>query len=90
MNKSEFISAVAKEANITISEANRVFTSIENVIIDRLNSREKISITGFGTFDVVTRASRTGRNPQTGEVISIPEREVPHFKLGKKLKDCLK
>lgn len=90
MNKSEFISAVAKEANITISEANRVFTSIENVIIDRLNSREKISITGFGTFDVVTRASRTGRNPQTGESISIPEREVPHFKLGKKIKDCLK
>lgn len=90
MNKSEFISAVAKEATITISEANKVFNAIENVIMDRLNCREKISITGFGTFDVVTRASKTGRNPQTGETISIPEREVPHFKLGKKLKDCLK
>lgn len=90
MNKGEFISEVSKEANISLSEANKVFSAIENVICDTLRKREKISITGFGVFDVVKRASRNGRNPQTGESISIPEREVPHFKLGKKIKDCLK
>lgn len=90
MNKSDFISKVAENAKISVSEASKVFKAIEEVIIDGLQNREKITITGFGTFDIVTRASRKGRNPQTGELISIPEREVPHFKLGKKIKDCLK
>ena len=51
---------------------------------------EKVQVVGFGTFEVKTRAARTGKNPRTGEVINIPEAKVPSFKAGSALKDAVK
>ena len=90
MNKAELIDAIAADTNFSKKDTDLFFRAFIENVSKALEGGDSVHLLGFGTFDVVTRASRTGRNPQTGETISIPEREVPHFKLGKKLKDCLK
>ena len=89
MNKGEFISAVAEQANCSKKQASEVFEAMQTVIIDTLKNREKIAITGFGNFEVKHRNERTGRNPQTNENITIPAKDVPSFKPGKLLKEAL-
>ncbi|KRN03658.1 MULTISPECIES: HU family DNA-binding protein [Holzapfeliella] len=89
-NKAELISSVAEKANITKKEATTAVDAVFNSIVEDLSKEEKVQLIGFGTFEVRTRSARKGRNPQTGEEITIPESKVPAFKPGKALKDAVK
>ena len=90
MNKTEFIEAVAKEADATKAAAGQVVNAVITVIEKSLKKGNAIQITGFGTFDVIKRAARKGRNPATGKEIKIAASKAPRFKAGKALKDAVK
>lgn len=90
MNKTEFLKAIAEDANVSIKDASAVFESMQNVIVKGLADGERITVTGFGTFEAKHRNARTCRNPQTGETVSVPAKVVPSFKPGNLLKEALK
>lgn len=90
MNKIELITAMAKKAEISKKDAEKALTAFTNVVADVLVDGDKVAITGFGTFEVVERAERQGRNPATGETITIAASKSPKFKAGKALKDAVK
>ncbi|MHB1421537.1 MAG: HU family DNA-binding protein [Bacillota bacterium] len=89
MNKADLVSSVAEKAEITKKDAERVVSAVFDSIEDALSKGDKVQLVGFGTFEVKARAARTGRNPKTGEEISIPASRVPGFKAGKALKDLV-
>lgn len=89
MKKAELVDAVAEEAGITKSDANKAIDATFKVITDALKKGNKIPIVGFGTFDVSERAAREGRNPRTGETVQIPARRAVTFKSGSALKDAV-
>ncbi|MGB0895351.1 MAG: HU family DNA-binding protein [Parashewanella sp.] len=89
MNKSELIEKIASDADITKAAAGRALDSFIAAVTGTLKDGEKISLVGFGTFEVRERAERTGRNPQTGAEIKIAAAKVPAFKAGKALKDAV-
>ncbi len=89
MNKSELIDAVAASADISKAAAGRALDATLDSIADALKEGDQVTLVGFGTFQVKHRAARSGRNPQTGEVIQIAESNVPGFKAGKQLKDAV-
>lgn len=89
MNKTELISSVAEKAEFTKKDAEKAVNAIFQSIEEALAKGDKVQLVGFGTFEVRKRASRTGRNPRTGEEINIPEMLVPAFKPGKALKDAV-
>ena len=90
MNKTELIAAMAEKAEISKKDAEKALTAFTNVVADALVDNDKVAITGFGTFEVVERAERQGRNPATGETITIAASKSPKFKTGKALKDAVK
>ncbi len=90
MNKTELISAMSEKAEISKKDAEKALTAFTNVVADVLVDGDKVAITGFGTFEVVERAERQGRNPATGETITIAASKSPKFKTGKALKDAVK
>ncbi|MCP1490089.1 DNA-binding protein HU-beta [Peribacillus frigoritolerans] len=90
MNKTELVSSVASQAELTKDEAKKVVDALFETITATLAKDEKIQLVGFGTFEVRDRAARTGRNPQTGEEIQIAASKVPAFKAGKELKEAVK
>lgn len=89
-NKAELVSEVASKTKLTKKDAAAAVDAIFGSIQDNLAKGEKVQLIGFGTFEVRHRAARKGRNPQTGDEISIPASEVPAFKPGKALKDAVK
>jgi DNA-binding protein HU-beta len=89
MNKAELIDAVAGEANLSKADAGRAIDAVVDSISSALAKGQQVSIVGFGTFSVKHRAARSGRNPRTGETISIAASNVPGFKAGKALKDAV-
>lgn len=90
MNKKELVAKVAEKTNLPKSHVLAVADGLLEVITEALGQGESVSFTGFGKFEVRTRSSRKGRNPQTGETIEISERQLPAFKAGKLLKDAVK
>ncbi len=90
MNKTELVAAVAAKAEISKKDADAAVKAVIDSITGALADGEKVALVGFGTFDVKTRAARTGKNPRTGEAINIPEAKVPSFKAGSALKDAVK
>ena len=90
MNKQELIDAVADSTDLSKADAGRAVDAVVASITDALRGGDKVSLTGFGTFEVRERAARTGRNPQTGETIKVPASKAPAFKAGKGLKDAVK
>jgi DNA-binding protein HU-beta len=92
MNKAELVNNIAESAGITKVEANNVVKSALDSIAKALANSESVTLIGFGSFSVSTRAARTGRNPQTGKEIKIAEKKVVKFRPGKKLTDsiCIK
>lgn len=90
MNKTELVKAVSTQAELTQKDAAKVVDALFETISNTLVKEEKIQLIGFGTFEVRERAARTGRNPQTGEEISIAASKVPAFKPGKELKEAVK
>ncbi len=97
MTKTDLIDMVAEKSDLTKKDtANIVNTTIDSIIeylSDEANKaedkRDNVQIIGFGTFEVKDRSSRKGRNPQTGEEITIPSRTVPVFRAGKTFKESV-
>jgi len=89
MNKSDLINAIAEHANLTKADAGRALEGLLNTIETALKAGDPVVLIGFGTFAVKERAERTGRNPQTGQEITIAAAKVPSFKPGKGLKDAV-
>jgi len=87
MNKTEFVRAVAEKAGVTKKEAAKVVDAVLAVIEETLKKGEEIRFVGFGSFKVITRKERKGRNPQTGEEIVIPAAKVVKFYSGAKLRN---
>ncbi len=89
MKKTDVVSAVADAADLSKADAGRALDALINVITKALKSGDSVTLTGFGTFAVRTRAARQGRNPQTGATIKIKASKNPGFKAGKALKDAV-
>jgi DNA-binding protein HU-beta len=89
MNKSELIDKVAAVAELNKASATRAVEAVLDSVAQALKGGDQVTLSGFGTFSVTSRAARTGRNPRTGESISIPASKNPKFKAGKGLKDTV-
>jgi len=89
MTKAELVEDVARAAELTKKDAERLVEIVFESIIDTLNQGEKIELRGFGSFRVRQRGARRGRNPKTGEPVDIPAKRVPYFKPGKELKELI-
>jgi DNA-binding protein HU-beta len=89
MNKAELIDKIAQDAGVTKAAAARAIESMIDGITNSLRHGERAALVGFGTFTVGERASRTGRNPQTGATIDIPAKKIVRFRCGKELEDAL-
>ncbi|MCI9034801.1 MAG: HU family DNA-binding protein [Lachnospiraceae bacterium] len=87
MNKTELVAAIAEHADMTKKDADKAITAFTEVVAKELKKGEKIQLVGFGTFEVVDRDAREGRNPKTGETMTIAASKAPKFKAGKALKD---
>ncbi|MDH2449381.1 HU family DNA-binding protein [Priestia megaterium] len=90
MKKAEFIEAVASKSELTKQDAKKAVDSLFETISTTLAKGEKVQLVGLGTFEVRERSDRTGRNPQTGEEMTIPATKVPGFKAGKEFKEAVK
>lgn len=90
MNKQSLVEKVAEKTGLTKKDATAAVDSLFDSIQDALKDGEKVQIIGFGNFEVRERAARKGRNPQTGEEITIAASKSPAFKAGKQLKDSVK
>jgi DNA-binding protein HU-beta len=88
MNKQELIGTVADTAGLSRSEANKAVEAVFDTITSTLKRGDEVRLVGFGTFTVTRRKASTGRNPRTGEPMSIKESSQPKFKAGKGLKDA--
>ena len=89
MNKTELIAAVAEQAELSKKDAEKALKAFTDVIAAELVKGEKVQLVGFGTFEVSEREAREGRNPLTGENITIAASKNPKFKAGKALKDMV-
>ena len=89
MNKPELIAAVAEKAELSKKDAEKALKAFTDVVAEELVKGEKIQLVGFGTFEVAEREEREGRNPKTGEKMTIAASRSPKFKAGKALKDMV-
>ena len=89
MNKSELIDAIAEGADISKAAAGRALDATLEAVTGALKKGDQGTLIGFGTFLVRERASRVGRNPRTGEAMTIAAAKIPSFKAGKALKDAV-
>ena len=87
MNKSELVAKIAEGAELTKIQAEKALNSFIKETVAALKAGDKITLVGFGTFSAVTRAARTGRNPQTGKALKIAAKTNGKFSPGKALKD---
>ncbi len=88
MNKGELIEKVAKDCNMSKAAADQALNSVIEAITGAVAEGDKVTLIGFGTFSITKRAAREGRNPQTGQAMQIPAKNVIKFKAGKKLVDA--
>jgi DNA-binding protein HU-beta len=90
MTKAELVAKIASEAGITKSQAEKAVDGFVSAVFDALAAGDKITLVGFGTFSVVARSQREGRNPRTGAKIKIPASKAVKFKAGKTLSEKIK
>ncbi|MGM0216896.1 HU family DNA-binding protein [Enterococcus sp. AZ109] len=90
MNKQSLVEKVAEKTGLTKKDATAAVDALFTTIQDALKDGDKVQVIGFGNFEVRERAARKGRNPQTGEEITIAASKSPAFKAGKQLKDAVK
>lgn len=86
MNKNELVEGIAAKADLSKADAARAVAALTDIIAETLQKGDSLSLVGFGTFEVRSRAARTGRNPKTGEELKIAAAKVPAFKPGAALK----
>ena len=89
MNKTELIAAVAEKAELSKKDAEKAVKAFTEAVSEELVKGGKVQIVGFGTFEVSERAAREGRNPRSGETMTIAASKSPKFKAGKALKDMV-
>ena len=89
MNKQELVEAIAKESGLSKKDSEKALNALTDAVSNELKKKGKVQLIGFGTFETVKRAARTGKNPQTGAEIKIPASVLPKFKAGKALKDAV-
>lgn len=89
MNKTELIAAVAEKSELSKKDAEKAIKAFTDAVSEELVGGGKIQLVGFGTFEISERAEREGRNPKTGEAMTIPATKTPKFKAGKALKDMV-
>ncbi|MBK6935163.1 MAG: HU family DNA-binding protein [Bacteroidales bacterium] len=90
MNKKELIDAMAKEAQLPKNKTEEALNAFMKVVNDAMNRNERVTLVGFGTFEVANRKARNGVNPRTGEKIIIPAKKVVKFKVGSQLAETVK
>ena len=89
MNKQQLVEAMASKSELTKVDTEKSLKAFIDTVTDELKNGGKVQLVGFGTFEVAERAERQGRNPKTGEAITIPASKAPKFKAGKALKDIV-
>ena len=89
MNKSQLIKSVADKSELSQKQVSEAWNLIEATIVESLKAGEKVQLSGFGTFEVRERAERKGRNPKTGEVVSVPACKYLAFVSAKSVKEDL-
>lgn len=89
MTKADLIDEVAKVSNLTKKESETIVNTVFDNITDALSKGDKVELRGFGSFRIRQRNSRKGRNPKTGTGVSVPEKRVPFFKVGKRLRELV-
>lgn len=89
MNRSDIISIMAERSGHSKSEMERLFDLANEIVLDTLASGEKVSFSGFGTFEVKNRAAHIGRDPRNGEKIDVAETKTVTFRSGKALKNAI-
>jgi len=89
MTKPELVNTVAERTGMKKVDVGSMLDAVFESITDTLGKKEQVSIAGFGVFDTRTRAARIGRNPRTGERITIPETTTPVFRAGKRLRSAV-
>ena len=87
MNKAQLIDAMAEKAGLTKADAKKSLDAFVEATSDALKNGDRVALIGFGSFSVASRSARTGRNPQSGKTIEIPEKKVVKFKPGAELAD---
>lgn len=90
MNKAELISAIAAESGLSKADSKKALDAFTASVTKALQSGEKVSLVGFGTFAVAERGERTGINPSTKAAITIPAKKVAKFKAGAELSEAIK
>ena len=90
MNKTQFIEVVALKSGLKKKEADAAVSATIEAIAEALKAGDKVQLIGFGTFEVKERGAREGRNPKTGEAMTIAASKRPVFSAGKALKDSVK
>jgi DNA-binding protein HU-beta len=90
MTKQQLIETLAKETSMSKRQVETFLVKLTDVVARTIKEKQKVSITGFGTFDLGKRAARRGVNPQTGAEIQIPEMPMPRFRAGKRLKEIVR
>ena len=89
MNKVKLVAAIAEKSELTKVDAEKVLKAFIDTVTEELKNGGKVQLVGFGSFEVVERAARTGRNPKDGSTIQIPASKSPKFKAGKSLKEVV-
>ncbi len=89
MTKADLIEKIATSANLSKADAERALSAVLDAISEGLKQEDKLSLVGFGSFVVESRKERQGRNPRTGEAITIPASKAVKFRPSKQLKDSL-
>lgn len=90
MNKNEMIAVIAEKSGLTKKDAEKALLAFEETVVSALKAEEKVSLVGFGTFEVRARKEREAKVPQTGETIKVPACKAPAFKPSKSFKDAVK
>ncbi|MGF7396246.1 HU family DNA-binding protein (plasmid) [Thermoanaerobacterium thermosaccharolyticum] len=89
MNKTELVSKIAEKSGLTKKDSEKALDAFVESVMETLQKGDKVQLVGFGTFEIRDRAERKGRNPQTGEEITIPATKAPTFKAGAELKKAV-
>ena len=89
MNRTELVAAMAEKTQLSKKDADLALKAFIDVVSEDMQKGEKVQLVGFGTFEVSERAAREGRNPKTGETMTISASKSPKFKAGKALKDLV-
>ena len=89
MNKAELVAAMAAKTQLSKKDSEKALRAFTDIVAEQLKKGNKVQLVGFGTFEVVKRAAREGRNPQTGKPMKIAASKAPKFKAGRGLKDIV-